>query len=163
MTYLHCMILSHVNYCFSNWSFTGATILSPIKQLYNRSLKVLDKKPQSYHHCSILKKYNFFSFDNFKLFKDVCVIYKVLHGLYPPPLEEFISRQPVRSIGTRAAIRGDCEVQFRRTTFAQNVLSVKGCLEWNKLPINIRECPTYGTFKSKLSEWILDKQTCEHF
>ncbi len=54
--YLHCMILSHVNYCFSSWSFTGVTILTPIEQLFKRALKVLDKKTYSYHHCSILEK-----------------------------------------------------------------------------------------------------------
>ncbi len=86
-TYLHCMILSHINYCFSNWSFTGITTLKPIEQLYKRALKVLDKKPCSYHLCNILEKYNFFSFDNFKFFKQACVMYKVLHGLCPPPLD----------------------------------------------------------------------------
>ena len=32
-SYLHCMILSHIEYCFTNWSFACATNLKPIEQL----------------------------------------------------------------------------------------------------------------------------------
>lgn len=141
------MILRHINYCFTNWSFTCVTTLKPIEQLYKRALKVYDKKPHSHHHCSILKRHGFFSFDNFKIFKQACAIYKVLHGLCAPPLAEFIKNKPSRGIGTRAATRGACEVQFRRSSFAQNVLS---------------ECQTFMVFKVKLKKWILDNQTCEH-
>lgn len=31
-----------------------------------------------------------------------------------------------------------------------------------KLPINIRESPTFRSFKAQLTDWILDKQTCKH-
>lgn len=40
----------------------------------------------------------FFSFKNLKYFKNVCAIYKSLHGLYPPPLEEYIKKQPDKGI-----------------------------------------------------------------
>jgi len=85
-SYLHCMILSHIEYCFTNWSFACATNLKPIEQLYKRAIKVFDRKPNSYHHCTILEKHNFLSFDNFKSFKSICFIYKCLHGLAPPSL-----------------------------------------------------------------------------
>ena len=51
-SYLHCMILSHIEYCFTNWSFACATNLKPIEQLYKRAIKVFDRKPNSYHHCT---------------------------------------------------------------------------------------------------------------
>ena len=60
-SYLHCMILSHIEYCFTNWSCTGVTILKPIEQLYKSALKVFDRKPHSYHHCNILQRYSFLS------------------------------------------------------------------------------------------------------
>lgn len=160
--YLHCMILSHIEYCFTNWSFAGITILKPIEQLFKRAIKVLERKPYSHHHCNILAKHSFLSFDNFKVFKHVCLIYKSLHGLCPPPLGEFIKRMDSK-IGTRSATRGDCEVQHRRTTFGQNVLSIKGSRSWNNLPTSIRECPTFVTFKNSLKQWLKDNQTCDHF
>ncbi len=36
--------------------------------LYKQTLKTLDKMSNQYHHCRVLEKYNFLSFDNFRLF-----------------------------------------------------------------------------------------------
>ena len=123
-SYLHCMSLSHIEYCFTNCSFACATNLKPIEQLRERAIKVFDRKPYSYHHCTILEKHHFLSFDNSKSFKSMCFIYKCLHGLAPPPLGEFIHRKHTGRC-TRSETRGDCEVHRRRTTFGQNVLSIK--------------------------------------
>lgn len=91
--YLHCMILSHLEYCSIVWSCTGSTAITPLEQLYKKAIKVFDKKPQSHHHCRVLEKYNLFSFENFQIFKRICLIYRSLHGLAPPPLGEFVKRR----------------------------------------------------------------------
>ena len=161
-SYLQCMILSHIEYCFTNWSCTGITILKPIEQLYKSALKVFDRKPHSYHHCNILQRYSFLSFANFRVFKQASIIYKTLNGLCPPPLGEFIQRKPDRGISTRSATRGDCEVPFRKTAFGKNTLSVQGCSIWNDLPLTIRDCLSFPSFKYNLKKWLLDNQTCDH-
>lgn len=85
-SYLHCMVLSHLESWSTVWSFTGSTVLQHLVQLYKNAIKVFEKKPQSYHH-KIQEKYHFLSFDNFQTFKSTCLIYKCLLGLAPPPLE----------------------------------------------------------------------------
>lgn len=136
-TFLHAMIFSHIEYCFTNWSLTDATTIKPIESLYKKALKV-----------HILQKHIFLSFDNFKNFKYACSVYKTLNGLAPPPLSEYIKLKTNRGTTTRATTRGDCEVPFRHTTFGQTVLSVKGSIIWNSIPPVIWECPTYITFKT---------------
>lgn len=165
LIFLHSMIFSHIDYCLTSWSHTGATILKPIESLFKKALKVLDKKPFSYHHCNILHKYNLLSFDNFKTFKTACLMYKALHGLAPPPLEEYIKQRTTStstSRVTRATARGDCEVPRRRTTFGQNVLSVRGSVLWNSLPLSVRECSSFLIFKNHLKMWLRTNQTCDH-
>ena len=89
-------------------------------------------------------------------------IYKVLYNLAPRPLHSFILRlESGRS--TRASVKGDCVIPFRRTTFGQNVLSIIGGKLWNSLPLIIRECPTFNTFKTHLKQWLLENQSCTHF
>ena len=55
-----------VNHCYflmlMGVALVNATNLKPIEQLYKRAVKVFDRKPHSYHHCTILEKHNFFSF-----------------------------------------------------------------------------------------------------
>ena len=107
LMFLHSMILSHLNYCMSSWSMSGSTILKPVELLYKKALKT----PFSYHHCNILEKYDWLSFIDFSTFSSICLIYKVLHGLAPPPLQEFINYRQTRI--TRAVVNRDCEVPFR--------------------------------------------------
>ncbi len=95
-SYLHCMIFSHIEYCFIVWSFAGVTALKPIDQLYKKAVKVFDRKPQSFHLCSILEKYQFLSFENLKVFKTSCLIYRSTNGMAPPPLGDFIKREIAR-------------------------------------------------------------------
>ena len=120
-----------------------------------------DKKPNSYHHCSILEKYHLLSFENFRNFKNSCLIYKCLNDLAPPPLMEFIHKKDCER-STRSTSRGDCKIDCRRTTFGKSVLSINGCQYWNLLPASIREIPSFGAFKGQLKLWLKSSQTCNH-
>ena len=139
---------------------SGSTILKPVELLYKKALKILDKKPFSYHNCKILEKYNLLTFENVCKFSSICLVYKVLHGLAPPPLQEFIKYRQTRI--TRAVVNRDCEVPFRKTYFSHNALSIKGSALWNTLPPTIRECPTLATFKSQVKVWLRANQMCNH-
>lgn len=84
------MILSHIRYCLTNWSQLSDTSLQSVERLYKQSLKVWDKKHNSYYHCHILSKYHLFSWENIIRFHDIVLVYKILHSLAPPPLQEFV-------------------------------------------------------------------------
>ena len=161
--YLHSMIFSHIEYCFTNWCFANETVLEPVKQLFKKAIKVLDKKPYSYHHCTVLDKYHLLNFDNFKTFKSLCAVYKCMNGLVLPPMGQFINRKRETGYSTRSDSRGDCEVQFRNFEFGKNVLSIKGCISWNNLPTTIRESPTFPTFKNRLKTHLRTSQICNHY
>ena len=87
-----------------------------LKSLFKKTLKILDKKPLQYHYCNILRKYNILDLDSYQIYMDACLIFKVLNGLAPPPLEDFISKKTSNGVNTRASSRGDCNVQRRRTS-----------------------------------------------
>lgn len=60
LMFLHCMIFSHIDYCFTSWSLACTTALKPIDSLYKKALKTLDKKPFSFHICSQFSKFSQF-------------------------------------------------------------------------------------------------------
>ena len=160
-SYLHCMVLSHVDHCLLNWSFTSKTALKPLKQSYYQATKVLDNKPRTHHHCKPLKKHNILSFKRLKRYKAACFIYKCLNGLAPPPTEEFIHKKRDTGHKLRADAKNNCEVDFRHTEFSKNVLSVEGSNQWNSLPVPIKKSPTISTFKGRLKKWLLDSFSCK--
>uniref|UniRef100_A0AAR2J957 Reverse transcriptase domain-containing protein n=1 Tax=Pygocentrus nattereri TaxID=42514 RepID=A0AAR2J957_PYGNA len=161
--FMHAMIVSHITYCFTSWSQTSLSILKPIESLYKQALKILDRKPNSYHHCHIVQKYNLLSFDSFKHLLDACLMFKILYGLAPPPLRQFIKQKDSRgSMVTRAFTRGDCIVQYRRSKFGQTVFSIRASQYWNSLPTELRTCTNYLIFKYKLKTWLKANQICNH-
>ncbi len=118
--FLNSMILSHMVYGLSVWSQTNQCIINQAECLYNRALKVLDRKQKRYHHLMIL------SFAHFVFFHYVKLVFKCLNGLAPMPLCQFFVRLQGSSRSTRAASSGNCSVIHCKTSFAQTVLSVKG-------------------------------------
>src|SRR4029434_3157980 len=158
----HAMIFSHISYCYTSWSQASTTTLKSIETLYKQTLKTLDQKPISYHHCHITTKYNLFKFDSFLQFLDACLIFEILHWLAPPPLNEFIKLKDGNGWATRAVTMGDCVIQYRHSTFVRTVFSVRAPNYWNTLPTNVRECASFSVFKNKLKNWMKNNQTCNH-
>lgn len=156
------MILSHVTYCLTSWSNTHLIVLKPLESLYKQALKILDKKEFSFHHCHILNKYNLFNWENLIKFKNVCLVYRIMHGLAPPPLADFIKSKSVENRITRGAIRADCIIPRRKTSFGQAVFSYKASHQWNTVPQPIRECSSFNSFKLNFKKWLLHNQHCEH-
>ena len=162
-TFMHAMILSHISYCITCRAQTGETIIKPLESLYKQTLKVLDKKSMQYHHCKILEKHHLLSFENFRLFSNLCMVYKIVNGLAPPPLLQFVNFRSLDSIkSTRISSFRDCHVPFRRTAFGQSAFSVKATTQWNALPNDIKNCDSLSSFKTKLKSLLKDSQTCNH-
>lgn len=156
------MIVSYLTYCLTSWAQASSTTLKSIQILHKQALKILDKKPKSYHHCTILTKHDLLSWDNLIKFSDACLVFKVLHGLAPPPLSEFIKQNTQSSRHTRSVSRGDCAIPYRTSSFSQSAFSVKAAHFWNTLPLHIRTSKTYNIFKRNLKEWLIANQLCEH-
>ncbi len=77
------MILSDIEYYLTSWSLACTTTHNSIESLYKKALKISDKKLLTFHHCNILVKHEFLSFNHPIHFKQACPIYKVLHRLAP--------------------------------------------------------------------------------
>ena len=112
--YMFSLILSHINYCLPTWSTANSTTLKPVMSLYKQALKILDKKPKSHHHCSVLHKYRLLSWDNLITFKNCCLMFKIRFNLAPPPLCSLVTFRTAATSATRGAARGDCEIPLKK-------------------------------------------------
>lgn len=157
------MIVSHLTYCLTSVAQANKTTLKPLETLYKQSLKVLDRKPNTQHHCLILQKYKLLSWENLIMYKNLCLLYKILHNTAPPPLHPYITQRSSTNRTTRASTRGDCIVPHRTSTFSRSSFSVRVSQDWNSIPTEIRDLNTYRTFTAHLKSWhINSNQTCTH-
>lgn len=53
-TCMHAMMFTHISYSYTTWSRTSESTLKPIKSLFKRTLKGLDKKNIYYHYYKLL-------------------------------------------------------------------------------------------------------------
>jgi len=81
--FMHATIFSHMSHCLTCWGQAGETVIKPLKSLYKQTLQILDKKPNHFHFCRIIEKHNFLTFDNFRLYSNLCMVHKILNGLAP--------------------------------------------------------------------------------
>lgn len=153
------MIMSHLNYCITSWTLTNKTTIKTVEALYKKALKVLDEKPNMYHHCRILEIYNLLNWDNLIKLAGLVLVYKILNGQAPPPLNEFLKRN---SRTTRAGSRGDCLVPFRKSVFGQLSFSFRASQTRNTVPASIRDLETLSSFTKNLKKWLFEGQTCNH-
>lgn len=149
-----------MTYCLTSWSQANRTTLKPLQSLYKRTLKVLNKKPKQFHHCAILRKYNLLSWENMIKHINASLLYKIIHGMSPPPLRDFVSIRTNPHRITRGVTRGDCTIPFRKSASSQSAFSVKASREWNNIPTCIRDLNTYWSFGSHLKQWLIGNQIC---
>ena len=90
-------------------------------------------------------------------------MYKILHGLAPHVLSQFVNAVPNVHRPTRSAARGDCIVPLRKSVFGQTAFSVRAAREWNLIPTHIRNFKTYVSFKFNLRKWLTGNQDCQHY
>ena len=117
--YMDAMIMSHLSYCTTSWGQTNSLSLKPIATLYKKTLKVLDQKPNRSHHCIILNNYKLLSWEDLIKYKNICLVFKILHITAPPPLNSFIIQPKSSNQITRGTTRGDLLIPFRKSTFGK--------------------------------------------
>ncbi len=155
--YINAMIIPHLTYCMTTWSQAKGTTQKPILFLHKEAYKVLNRKPNTYHHCNILFKYDILSWDNLIKYNDGCLMFKILNGKAPPPLGVFIKQKNLNNRSTRSTRRGDCEIPFRSISFGQSCFSVRASQLWNTLPTELRKCTIYHSFRQSLKIWLFKK------
>jgi len=96
---------------------------------------------------------------NSRIFSNLCMVYKILNGLAPPPLRDFVYSRSVSSIrSSRIASIHDCTAPFRRTAFSQSSFSVKATNQWNVM----KSCSSISTFKNNKKNQLKAGHRCTH-
>ena len=90
-------------------------------------------------------------------FKICTTVYKSLHGGAPPYLVEMML--PVTDTPAmrrlRSATRGDLIIPSSKTVrFGSRSFNVSGPTLWNSLPVNIRQCKSFESFKKQLKTFL---------
>lgn len=162
--FLHAMIFSHLQYCLTCWSQAAKTIRKELERLFKHSLKIFDKRSLSYHHCNILHGYKLLNFDHMIYYSEMRLLFKILHNTAAPPLRElFQFRSDHMTRTSRSSVNSNLIIPLKHSAMGQSSFSFTAVKKWNSLPVELKTCPNYHTFSYGLKQWLLSKQTCQHY
>lgn len=144
-----------MSYCITCWGHFGE--IKPQESLYKHTSKVLDKKPIQYHHFRILEKHHPhpLSFENFRLYPNVWLVYKVLNA--PPPLRDYILFILFERVYSIRLYRTLC-----CTVFGSSASSVKANTSWYTWPDDIKSFSSVQ-WKAKWKSLQKVTQLCNHW
>lgn len=89
----------------------------------NHTIKILDRKQITAHHCHVVQKLNMLSFDSLINFASFKLIHKCPHNQAPQVLSDLMAPLRVSGSVTRGAADGNCEVHMCKSSFGQIALT----------------------------------------
>ncbi len=142
----------HLEYSSAVWSPHLKGEVETIEKVQKYALKVCMKSWDS-SYADLLNATSLPSMQSRRLQVSLCHLYKIVHGLTdfpnaPTTRQEFYYNS--RSSTTEAIM-----VPHFRTSSHQHSFFPLTICEWNKLPKEITECKTLGSFKSSLSKYYI--------
>ena len=154
--------MSRFKYCMTCWSQAPYTTIKPLKSLYKRAAKILDKKERSFHHCEVYKTQGLLTLEHQIEHANLLFIHKILNGGAPPTLRVYVQLVADNMVRvTRGGLNLHCKLHKRSSTFGQTSFSYRGISSWNELPLHFKTIKSTKSFSEQLKNFLIEKQTCQ--
>ena len=156
-TIIHALITSRIDN--SNSLLTGITdrgIIRKLQLAQNAAARILTKTSKFDHITPILKDLHWLPIRERIDFKILILTWKALNGNAP----EYLSNLLIPYIRNRTLRSSDKQllvVPRASSAFGDRGFSVAAPTLWNFLPLNIRNCDSFQTFKNLLKTYLYNK------
>jgi hypothetical protein len=147
------LILTHIDYCNSLYVCLPNNQIKKLQRLMNASIRFIFnlRLHDDYSITDHMKKCHFLPVRARIDFKICLLVYKSLNGLSPTYLTELI--RPKNSLESLRVYQDKFLLHEPNPDIKNHKnrrFSIAAPKIWNKLPLNIRQCDSLFTFKSKL-------------
>ena len=142
-------ILSYFNYCPLIWMFYSKTLGKKINHVHKRCLKAIYRK-YDFDLPDLLSELKLPTIHTKHIHFLLIEVFKSLNGLNPEFMSDFFQEKHL-SFNLRKS-RLLKLPDAKTTLYGTNSVNFQACLQWNNLPINIRNSGKVGSFRKQLSE-----------
>ena len=143
------MFPPHLNYCNVVWSNTYLTHLTPLILIHKRIIRNIAKTDFLHHTEPLYKSLKILNIENIRKLNLALLMFKRTKlNEY-----EFPIIVPEHDYNTRH--RDLLNIPPHRTTLLSNSFVVQSVRLWNKIPHNIKNSPSYDSFKKHVSKFLL--------
>ena len=149
----NCIIYPLFIYCNVVWGSAYKTYLRSIVQIQKKLVKIIAFKGRYEHEGPIFTELNFLTIEQINVYMSCIYIYKAIQN----NSNMFQIYVPIR-FNTRLASSFTLVLSNAVATHSRQSISWQGCVNWNKLPLELREIPNYNSFKFKFKKYLLSRR-----
>jgi hypothetical protein len=139
------LVRPHLEYCVQAWAPYFTKDIEKLENVQKRALRMI---PELSHlsYEEKLEKLNLFSLTKRRLRGDMIETFKIFQGLDNIDSEVFFSRNFSKTRGHSYKLyKGPFKRQLRQNFYSQRIIE-----PWNRLPPEVVEAPSLGSFKNSI-------------
>lgn len=149
---VNAFICSKLDYCNSLLYGCPKYSIKKLQNIQNASVRFIKKLPKHAHITNERKKLHFLTINYRIIFRICCYTHKCIYGSAPQYMKSLIRSSASANINT--TLRTQSSIRLHQPICKKfSSFSTAGPLEWNKLPMNIRNINDFNSFKRKLKTY----------
>lgn len=150
--YIH----SHLSYCISSWGNTYASHLEPLLHLQKRALRLIAFAPFQSPSTPLFIYFSVLPINLLFTLKLAILMYRLIyHGLCVSGLS---TQHLVNTNNTRFSACHNFLLPKVRSNYGKLTLKFTGVSVWNNIPLEIKLCPTFYSFRKMFKEYLITKR-----
>ena len=148
------LILPYIQYCITSWASVGKTKLEPIHKLQKKALRICTNSHYQAHSRPLFFRLRTFNIYDLYKIKSAILMYNVYNNISPKRITQmFILNNLVHSHNTRSRNKYHYQKVFTQSML--NSVRHNGPRIWNDLTVDLRQCTTLSSFKTRLKKHLI--------
>ena len=150
--------ISKLSYLISVWGASENYLLRSLQIVQNKVARTVTKMPWSTTTSALLAAYDWLSVQQLAMYQTILLVYKVIKTRSPAYIHLMFSTEYERPsrIALQGLLKPSTTSKIPSTELASSSFRHRALLQYNLLPVHVRDASNENLFKSLAKIWIVE-------